>query len=402
MSLPEHILQAVRQQTLDADPFSTQKISRTNTEFLKSSAANAQDNSKGLEQHRRNNNAKLASAAAQQLAINGVARQVGTNRRVLSPAALKKLERIYPENYTISTFTRLDSSAVKKRSPKSKITVRPKHILYLSILAVCVSAILGAIATPDAFNLLQRESNIERTFAQIVASVGSGQRIALSDSGLPAPFVFTPPKNVEQQERLTQTNLIKFISGMIVVFRPNNKDAGEIARHIVEISKEHNLDPLLIASLISSESGFRASARSSVGAMGLMQLRPSTANEVLVKMTSKGNKRKIRKFLNNPEINIRLGIQYLLHLEKRYKGDRYMALAAYNWGPGNVRKARKAGKSLPGSVKHYAESILERTTRWNEHFRNAQIAASKLAVQSPGNLKQPAVMSATLAANQNT
>ena len=392
MSLPEHILQAVREDTLVTDPFSTQRISRQNPIPPKLGAKNRQNNTQ----------TKSEQKQVQQLVINGAAKQVGANRRVLSPAAMKKLGRINPKNFNGSQFTGLDSTSAKRPARNSLLAARSKYVFSLLTLLLCASAVLGAIAAPDRFGLLRQESNaiIEQTFANIVANVSASKNPKVQSSGLPGPIVFTPPSDGLEKERLTQANLIKFISGMIVVFRPNNNDAGEISRHIVEISKEYNLDPLLVASLISSESGFRSSARSSVGAMGLMQLRPSTANEVLVKMTSKGNKRKIRKYLNNPEVNIRLGIQYFLQLEKRYKGDRYLALAAYNWGPGNVRKARKAGKSFPGSVKHYAESILERTTRWNQHFRNAQIAASKLAVQSASNIKQPPVMSATLGAKQ--
>ena len=175
-----------------------------------------------------------------------------------------------------------------------------------------------------------------------------------------------------------QASRVKFITGVIAVFYPSIENAGETARHIVQLSEEAQLDPLFIASVIAMESGFRRKAKSSVGATGLMQLRPSTAKEVSKKIgESKKNPQ-----LTDPETNIRLGIAYLKQMEKRYKGDRFMALAAYNWGPGNVSKALKRGRPLPKSVKHYASTILERTVRWQRHFKRAGESAKRLSIRA--------------------
>lgn len=232
-------------------------------------------------------------------------------------------------------------------------------------------------------------------FREIVASIANLQRVALlqeaeasvssslDNDGLPAPIVFTPPTTptlVTNPEMYEEASLIKFISGVIAVFCPSTESAGEIARHIVEVSNENGLDPLYVASVISMESGFRTRAKSSVGALGLMQLLPTTAEEVFSKLSGK-DKTPIRQFLQNPEINIRLGIEYLKSLETRYKGDRSLALAAYNWGPGNVAKARKAGRPIPASVRKYSSGILERTQRWQKHFSKARESAAKVRVE---------------------
>lgn len=274
----------------------------------------------------------------------------------------------------------------------------------LAVLLICTLAIRAYVLHDTSFDT--ERIVVSPGFRTLVSTIVSkdahaslasknaasaNDSIDLSAQVLPEELVFSPAKQVVSsntpalapliaEPQLTeQQNLLKFITGVIVVFRPGSENAGEIARHIVKISKDNDLDPLFVASVISSESGFRTKARSSVGALGLMQLRPSTAREVLEKMTEQDGGAKIKQYLENPEINIRLGIEYLKQLERSYNGNRYLALAAYNWGPGNLAKAKRKGRKIPGSVQHYASSILERTIRWQRHFHGARIAAQTLS-----------------------
>jgi soluble lytic murein transglycosylase len=95
---------------------------------------------------------------------------------------------------------------------------------------------------------------------------------------------------------------------------------------------QQRLDPALLAAVIDTESKFKADARSSAGAIGLMQLTPQTAEGIA--QYTHGSKFQLSD-LTNPDINVRYGTWYLRHLLDKYQDER-LALAAYNAGQANV------------------------------------------------------------------
>jgi soluble lytic murein transglycosylase len=119
-------------------------------------------------------------------------------------------------------------------------------------------------------------------------------------------------------------------------------------------ARNYRLDPALLAGVIYQESKFRASARSSSGAIGLMQLLPDTAKGIAVHT---GGSRFRVSDLDNPEINIRYGSWYLRHLLDKY-GDERAALAAYNAGQENVDRWRAEGKGIAfAETRHYVKRV---------------------------------------------
>jgi soluble lytic murein transglycosylase len=104
----------------------------------------------------------------------------------------------------------------------------------------------------------------------------------------------------------------------------------------------YSLDPALLAAVIYQESKFEADARSTSGAIGLMQLLPDTAKGIA--LHTGGNRFRVED-LYNPEINVRYGAWYLRHLLQKY-GEERTALAAYNAGQDNVDRWRRAGREI--------------------------------------------------------
>jgi len=101
--------------------------------------------------------------------------------------------------------------------------------------------------------------------------------------------------------------------------------AGTVAEIIDQTAKEHNVDPLLVHSVIRAESNYNPNAVSPKGAEGLMQLIPATARRFGA----------VNSF--DARENITAGVKYLKYLQDMFKDDR-LALAAYNAGEGAVVK----------------------------------------------------------------
>jgi soluble lytic murein transglycosylase len=119
-------------------------------------------------------------------------------------------------------------------------------------------------------------------------------------------------------------------------------------------ARNYQLDPALLAAVIYQESKFRSDAKSSSGAIGLMQLRPDTAQGIAIRT---GGSRFQTSDLYNPEINVRYGSWYLRHLIDKYD-DEKTALAAYNAGQRNVDEWRAEGKGIQFSeTRHYVDSV---------------------------------------------
>ncbi|HET7573231.1 MAG TPA: lytic transglycosylase domain-containing protein [Gaiellaceae bacterium] len=126
----------------------------------------------------------------------------------------------------------------------------------------------------------------------------------------------------------------------------------------------YRLSPALLAAVIEQESKFDANARSSAGAIGLMQLTPQTAQGI-AEYTGGGDF--VLSDLTNPEINVRYGAWYLRHLLDKYRDER-AALAAYNAGQRNVDRWRAAhqGVQFPETA-----AYVERVERLKEIYRRA-------------------------------
>lgn len=138
---------------------------------------------------------------------------------------------------------------------------------------------------------------------------------------------------------------------------------------VAQAAAEHDMTSHFLYAIARQESAFIQDARSSAGAMGLMQLMPATAHEA----ASKAGMRIATEDLLKPHINIRLGSRYLAQLLDQFGGNRIVAAAAYNAGPNRVRQwlNQEGGSRLPfdiwietipfGETRSYVQNVLAYT-----------------------------------------
>jgi soluble lytic murein transglycosylase-like protein len=107
---------------------------------------------------------------------------------------------------------------------------------------------------------------------------------------------------------------------------PGVPQDANVSELVASIAGRHEVEPLLVDSVIRVESNYNQYAISPKGAMGLMQLIPGTARRFGVSDTFR------------PEQNIEGGVRYLKYLMQLYNGDERLALAAYNAGEGAVAR----------------------------------------------------------------
>lgn len=111
----------------------------------------------------------------------------------------------------------------------------------------------------------------------------------------------------------------------------------DLAADIHDIAKEEGVEPKIAFGLVKTESTFRHSAVSPVGARGLTQLLPSTARWIMPEVVQNNTQ------LHEQETNLRVGFRYLRYLIDKYDGNVENALLAYNRGPGTVDRVLKRG-----------------------------------------------------------
>lgn len=106
------------------------------------------------------------------------------------------------------------------------------------------------------------------------------------------------------------------------------------SEYVEKYAREYNIDKYMVYAIIKAESNFDEKAKSESNAIGLMQIMETTAIETASKMELEITE----EDLFNPEINIKIGLNYFAYLVEQYNNNYALAIVAYNAGIGNVDK----------------------------------------------------------------
>lgn len=118
---------------------------------------------------------------------------------------------------------------------------------------------------------------------------------------------------------------------------------------IKRASDEFSVDPALLKAIMAAESGFNPEAVSPKGAIGLMQVMPSTAESYGLQAD---RQQTLEQKLTDPRTNIRLGARYLRDLSRMFPNEQPLVLAAYNAGQGAVQQHRNTIPPYPETLNY--------------------------------------------------
>jgi soluble lytic murein transglycosylase-like protein len=251
---------------------------------------------------------------------------------LINPVEIKSEDgrRVSPWNNRVvegNAFARiLDASVEKGNTPgvKSEKVAFAAEILRLELMRSAVT-ITGSTPEPAAAPI----GNTLKSF--LTNCVGNCQKADTPD----------PKSPLQEEIKDSQIDISPTLAADYSSAKAQSPTSFE--NIIKTASRRYGVEEGLIKAVIKMESNFNPTAVSRAGAQGLMQLMPSTAAGLGVKNSF------------DPEQNIMAGTRFLRDLLDKYGNDLDSALAAYNWGPGNVD--RNHGAFLPRETKEYLVKV---------------------------------------------
>jgi soluble lytic murein transglycosylase-like protein len=196
----------------------------------------------------------------------------------------------------------------------------------LTLTIVCTKlALVGALFIPFLVTMEYRQQR---------------ETVAESPIFVPVPVAQKPPPR----------ELMRIYS-IVRSHRPDitEAEAWEISEVILEESSGYGLDPMLVLAVIDVESKFQYGAVSPAGARGIMQILPYVAKSLVQKigLHQLSHTKSFRpEFLDDPVLNIKLGVYYLHDLKKSFRNLTH-ALTAYNMGPTETKNRLENDLEIP-------------------------------------------------------
>lgn len=221
--------------------------------------------------------------------------------------------------------------------------LRLKILLSLTVVLLSSNFLSNSSASEGAvtWNSLQ------------LLQVNEASRVSHAKELLGLEYKNSMAKNIVGKNRLHESIKRKVHASLAPKYK---MQAQTIAETVVQESAKYQLDPVFVLAVIKTESKFNPVARGRHGEIGLMQIKPSTAEWMAQKYDIPWEG---PKTLENPRWNIKLGLAYMNYLRSKFdrKADRYVS--AYNMGPGNLRKLI-AQKKTP---EEYNDRVMENYSR---------------------------------------
>ena len=180
-------------------------------------------------------------------------------------------------------------------------------------------------AIPSA-RLQQTLARIDSIEGQLGISVAAARSNALKSVDVEALPKGADFDSILQKAKTKQLKQTAFSHAIPITPSSLPTSKAQIQSLVQSQAKRYGVDPSLVEAVVKAESAYNPTAVSKVGAQGLMQLMPATAQELGVSNSF------------DPAQNIAGGTKYLAGLLNRYNGNLQKAVAAYNAGPGAVDK----------------------------------------------------------------
>ena len=163
-------------------------------------------------------------------------------------------------------------------------------------------------------------------------TVNEASRISHARELLGANYKGSKAQKMEGRKSLNEMIRSKVQTSLAPKWKAQSQN---IARTVIAESARYKLDPVFVLAVIKTESKFNPVAVGRFGEIGLMQIKPDTAEWIAHKFGIPWNG---ADTLRNPSTNIRIGLAYMNYLRTQFTGKPVRYVSAYNMGPTNVRR----------------------------------------------------------------